>query len=118
MGGHPLAPRYCALVPRLRSGRFETLFAVGVVEMSDRCPVCGASYALVGRAHLCRPVPVANKPAPPNGSPNKSGYSRNKRWREKHAEKYRAGQAELMRKRRAEGKGDAVELGSDGGEKG
>jgi hypothetical protein len=83
--------------------------------MADCCPVCGANYALVGRAHLCRPVPKA---ASPNtdavASPNKSGYSRNKRWRERHADKYRAGQAELMRKRRAAGKGDAVKPGPDG----
>jgi hypothetical protein len=30
----------------------------------DRCPDCGASYALVGRAHVCRP-----RPAPPPATP-------------------------------------------------
>jgi hypothetical protein len=82
--------------------------------MAERCPVCGADYALVGRAHNCRPIPMANKPASPNGSPNATSYARNKRWRAKHPGKYREGQRELMRKKRAEAKGDAVKPGPAG----
>jgi hypothetical protein len=37
-------------------------------------------------------------PSPKKGG---TGYERNKRWREKHLEAYRAGQRELMRKRYA-----------------
>lgn len=28
--------------------------------MTDRCPDCGASYALVGRVHNCRPRPITS----------------------------------------------------------
>jgi hypothetical protein len=75
--------------------------------MADLCPVCGANYALVGRVHRCRPVPVANKPAVTNTVTNKKGAAaRQARRRERDPEKYRAYQAELMRKRRAAEKGE------------
>jgi hypothetical protein len=79
--------------------------------MSERCPLCGADYALVGRAHLCRElrVPVAKKPADSvtNSVTNKSRASaaqRQARKRERDPEKYRAYQRELMARRRAEQK--------------
>jgi hypothetical protein len=75
--------------------------------MSDRCPVCGAVYALVGRAHNCRPIPVANRPADVANKPATKSAS----YKYRDAEKRRAYQAELMRKRRAAGKEDAVKPG-------
>jgi hypothetical protein len=37
--------------------------------MSDKCPKCGALYAMVGRAHRC--VPRMAEPALPVGVPKK-----------------------------------------------
>ena len=36
--------------------------------MSERCPTCGAMYALVGRVHLCRPH-VTNVETVTNAAP-------------------------------------------------
>jgi hypothetical protein len=97
MGGHPLRPRCSALIPRLRSGEFKHFFGAGEFEMAEHCPVCGANYALVGRVHNCRPVPkarVANEVA------NKPRQKRST-YQHRDAERRRAYQAELMRKRRA-----------------
>lgn len=64
---------------------------------SDRCPDCGASYALVGRTHLCRAVAVALPP--PTKTRPANGGSPTYRYRD--PAKRRAYMRDKMRKRRA-----------------
>lgn len=85
------------------------------------CSYCGEMHAPLYICPEMRKARAADKPSPkvtpspnivsPKASPktvhaaspkkDRSGYERNKRWREKHVEAYRAGQRELMRKRYA-----------------
>lgn len=81
--------------------------------MSDRCPDCGRSYALVGRSHRCVPrapgsnaTPVANvshsvSHAVSHTEPEKPA-SRMTAWRQQNRERARTLHREYMRKRRAE----------------
>lgn len=93
----------------------------------DRCPDCGASYALVGRRHRClgvRPAPVvvinsaadvahaepipvvahgvAHSAAAPVAHVDKSRWAR---WRAKHPDKHAANQRAYRARRKARAKG-------------
>ena len=83
------------------------------------CSYCGQMHAPLYICDEMRKAKAVHAPSPkvapspnivsPKASPktvravspknNKSGYERNKRWREKHPEAYRAGQRALMAKR-------------------
>jgi hypothetical protein len=87
----------------------------------DRCNLCGASLALVGRAHRCVPQPERsfNPPAPDTANAvthvthssvthadavthtTSKGAARQARYRAKDPDAYRERHRELMRKWRA-----------------
>lgn len=89
---------------------------------NDRCPTCGASYALVGRVHRCRvanTVDVANSmanmiaagevaltdapvgPVPAGTTRARTGTRQVPTYRYRDPEKRRAYMRQLMRRKRA-----------------
>jgi len=80
------------------------------VRPDDRCELCGANLALVGRVHRCVPraaavVPTPAKPKPKPalvGSPSKGNWTDAKPF--DRVAYYRAYQRDYMRKRRADAK--------------
>jgi hypothetical protein len=73
-------------------------------EMHSQLYICDAMKAARAAVDTSPKVSTASPKTVDIASPKKvnSGYERNKRWREKHREAYRAGQRSLMRKRYAE----------------
>lgn len=74
------------------------------VANADRCPACGAMYALVGYRHHCvprvraEPVPAAVKVAAPKAAPVAPEFPT---YRHRDPEKRRAYMRDYMRRKRA-----------------
>lgn len=78
--------------------------------MPECCPICGGNYALIGRAHNCKPLPVANPAANKSGEmANHGGGSANTTYRHRDREKRREYMRNLMAKKRAAARSAPVE---------